>query len=79
MSCNPLLTHVLFVQINKIILKSEQNAMINCLLEMSTAFSDASIHSFSSCIMQPGDEFLCHGNGTSDDILSICLAQKNRE
>jgi hypothetical protein len=23
--------------------------------------------------------FLCHGNGSSDDILSICLAQENPE
>jgi hypothetical protein len=41
---------------------------------------------FSSCLMQPGEEFLqwrlkctAHGNGSPDDILSICLAQKNRE
>jgi hypothetical protein len=29
--------------------------------------------------MQPGEEFLCHGNGSPDEILSICLAQENRE
>jgi hypothetical protein len=34
---------------------------------------------FSSCLMQPGEEFLCHGNGSLDEILSICLAQENRE
>jgi hypothetical protein len=33
----------------------------------------------SSCLMQPGEEFLFHGNGSPDEILSICLAQKNRE
>jgi hypothetical protein len=30
-------------------------------------------------LMQPGEEFLCHGNGSPDEILSICLAQENRE
>jgi hypothetical protein len=45
---------------------------------MITAFSDACINS-SSCLMQPGDEFLCLGNGSPDEILSICLAQENRE
>jgi hypothetical protein len=34
---------------------------------------------FSSCLMQPDEEFLCHGNGLPDEILSICLAQENRE
>jgi hypothetical protein len=34
---------------------------------------------FSSCLMQPSEEFLCHRNGSPDDILSICLAQENRE
>jgi hypothetical protein len=34
---------------------------------------------FSSCLMQPGEDFLCHGNGLPDEILSICLTQKNRE
>jgi hypothetical protein len=34
---------------------------------------------FSSCLMQPGEEFLCHGNGSPDEILSICLTQENRE
>jgi hypothetical protein len=29
--------------------------------------------------MQPGEEFLCHGNGSLDEILSICLEQENRE
>jgi hypothetical protein len=29
--------------------------------------------------MQPGEEFLCHGNVLPDEILSICLAQENRE
>jgi hypothetical protein len=33
----------------------------------------------SSCMMQPGEEFLCHGNGSPDEILQICLAQENRE
>jgi hypothetical protein len=34
---------------------------------------------FSSCLMQPGEEFLCHRNDSPDEILSICLAQENRE
>jgi hypothetical protein len=35
---------------------------------------------FSSCLMQPGEEFLCHGNGSPDnEILLNCLAQENRE
>jgi hypothetical protein len=34
---------------------------------------------FSSCLMQPGEEFLCHGNGSPDEILSICLGQEKRE
>jgi hypothetical protein len=34
---------------------------------------------FSPCLMQPGEEFLCHGNGSPDEILSICLTQENRE
>jgi hypothetical protein len=34
---------------------------------------------FSSCLMQPGEELLCHGNGSPDEILSICLAQESRE
>jgi hypothetical protein len=34
---------------------------------------------FYSCLMQPGEEFLCHGNGSPDEILLICLAQGNRE
>jgi hypothetical protein len=46
------------------------------MLEMSTAFSDSLS---SSRLMQPGEEFLCHGNGSPDEILSICLAQENRE
>jgi hypothetical protein len=29
--------------------------------------------------MQPGEEFLCHGNGSPDETLSICLAQENCE
>jgi hypothetical protein len=29
---------------------------------------------FSSCLMQPGEEFLCHGNGSPDEIfISKCL------
>jgi hypothetical protein len=27
---------------------------------------------FSSCLMKPCEEFLCHGNGSPDEILSIC-------
>jgi hypothetical protein len=34
---------------------------------------------FSWCLLQPGEVFLCHGNGSPDKILSICLAQENRE
>jgi hypothetical protein len=34
---------------------------------------------FSSCLMQLGEEFLCHGNGSPDKILSVCLAQENWE
>jgi hypothetical protein len=35
---------------------------------------------FFSCLMQPCEEFLCHGNGSPDEILLIfCLAQENRE
>jgi hypothetical protein len=34
---------------------------------------------FSSCLMQPSEEFLCHGSGSPDKILSVCLAQENRE
>jgi hypothetical protein len=34
---------------------------------------------FSSCLIQPGEEVLCHGNGSPVEILSICLAQENRE
>jgi hypothetical protein len=45
---------------------------------MSTTVSDACSNSFSSCLMQPDKEFLCHGNGSPDEILSICLAQENR-
>jgi hypothetical protein len=29
--------------------------------------------------MQPGEEFLSHENGSPDEILSIYLAQENRE
>jgi hypothetical protein len=34
---------------------------------------------FSSCLMQLGEEFLCHGNSSADEMLSICLAQENWE
>jgi hypothetical protein len=34
---------------------------------------------FSSCLMQPGEQFLCHRNGSPDQILWICLAQENWE
>jgi hypothetical protein len=34
---------------------------------------------FSTCLMQPGEEFLCHGNCSLEEILSICLAQEHRE
>jgi hypothetical protein len=38
------------------------------------------IHSiFSSCLMQPVEEFLSHGNGWLDDTLLICLEQENQE
>jgi hypothetical protein len=38
------------------------------------------MHSFfSSCLMQPGEEFLYNRNGSPDEILSICLVQENRE
>jgi hypothetical protein len=33
---------------------------------------------FFSSLMQPGEE-LCHGKGSPDEILSICLAQENWE
>jgi hypothetical protein len=34
---------------------------------------------FSSCMMEPCEQFLCHGNGSSDEVLSIYLAQENRQ
>jgi hypothetical protein len=34
---------------------------------------------FSSCLMQSDEEFLCHGNGSPDEIFSICLVQENQE
>jgi hypothetical protein len=49
------------------------------MLEMSTAFSDACISLFSSCLMQPGEKFLCDGNGSPKEILSICLVEENQE
>jgi hypothetical protein len=36
-------------------------------------------HLLFSCLMQPGEEFPCHGNGSPDEILSLCLVQENRE
>jgi hypothetical protein len=43
---------------------------------MFIAFSDPL---FLSCFMHSGEEFVCHGNCSPDKMLSICLAQKNRE
>jgi hypothetical protein len=34
---------------------------------------------FSSCLMEPGEELLCHRNSSPDEILLICLAQENHE
>jgi hypothetical protein len=49
-----------------------------CVLEMSTAFSDACVRSFPHVqTRRPREEFLCHGNGSPEEILSICLAQEN--
>jgi hypothetical protein len=29
--------------------------------------------------MQTGEQFLCHVNGSADEILSICLVEENLE
>jgi hypothetical protein len=34
---------------------------------------------FSSCLLQPAEEFLCQGNCSPDQLLLICLTQENRE
>jgi hypothetical protein len=34
---------------------------------------------FSSRLLQFGEEFLCYGNGSPDEIISICLEQEIRE
>jgi hypothetical protein len=34
---------------------------------------------FSSSLMQTGKEFPCQGNGSPDEILSMCLAQEKRK
>jgi hypothetical protein len=53
---------------------------------MSTAFGDACIRTNYRHLTPKVDRngfcparFLCHGNGSPDEILSICLAQENRE
>jgi hypothetical protein len=33
----------------------------------------------SSCLMKPGEEFLCHRSGSPGEVLSVCLAQENWE
>jgi hypothetical protein len=53
---------------------------IRCLGVTSDHRVRRCVHSlFPSCLMQPSEEFLCHRNGSPDEILSICLAQENRE
>jgi hypothetical protein len=69
-------TYSIFQKINYNKIRKQKKTMLYFLLEMSTAFSDAC---FSSRLMQSGEEFLCHGNGSPDEILSICSAQENRE
>jgi hypothetical protein len=34
---------------------------------------------FSSCLMQTGEEFLCHRNGSPGETVFICMAQQNQE
>jgi hypothetical protein len=46
---------------------------------MSTAFSDACIHSFPHIWCNPVKSLCSDRNGSPDEILSICLAQGNRE
>jgi hypothetical protein len=46
---------------------------------MSTAFSDACIHCFPHVWCNSVTSFFSHGNGSTDDIFSICFAQENRE
>jgi hypothetical protein len=76
------LSKINYIEIRK------QKTMLCQVLKMSTAFSNAYIHSFPHvwCNLTPNFDrngfcprFLCHENGSPDEILSICLAQKNWE
>jgi hypothetical protein len=62
-------------------LHSNQKTKNNVILSVGNVHRvQRCMHSlFSSCLMQPGEEFLCHGNVSPDEILSICLVQENQE
>jgi hypothetical protein len=57
----------------------KQKTMLYQVLEMSTAFSNAWIHSFPHVWCNPLKSFCSDGNSSPDKILSICLAQENQE
>jgi hypothetical protein len=64
----------MFYLLKKIALKSESKN--NVVLGVGNVRLRSPV---SSCLYQTGEGILCHGNGSPDDILSICLAQENRE
>jgi hypothetical protein len=40
----------------------------------------SAMHAFTLFVLlQPGEEFLCQGNSSPDEILAVCLAQENQE
>jgi hypothetical protein len=52
----------------------------NCI-KYSKCLPCSAMQAFTPSIMfyATGEQFYCPGNGSPDEILSICLAQKNRE
>jgi hypothetical protein len=62
----------------KILNKKTKN---NIILSVETIHSVQRCMNYpvSSCLMQAGEHFMCHGSGSQDGILPNCLAQESRE
>lgn len=59
-------------EVNFMKLENKTNYILCCIQRHTNLL-------FSSCLMQTIEAFLCHGNGSPDEIFSICLSNENRE